>query len=306
MVDLMSDALLVKDGKALSAFVLNPAQASSLSPQRLKILSQLSLEAGYPAELARILKIPQQAAYYHMRALLEAGLIELVDYQQKQGALAKRFKARANAFAFVAREKWMPFRPAVGGLRKAPMLFEPFLENGFFDGSFVVGSPDSHGEYRARGSELCAMELSMLLGQYAQFEYPLFLLDTELREEHKRRNLFAIGGPKVNALVLELNRQLPISFDENTFDLKSSLSGKKYSENVGVIELVQNPFNKSKKILVVSGRDHLSTRVAVLAILSKRAELEKGNSHDASVIAKVVQGFDEDADGIVDAVEILE
>ena len=34
--------------------------------------------------------------------------------------------------------------------------------------------------------------------------------------------------------------------------------------------------------------------------------MEKGNNFDAGTFAKVVLGFDEDGDGIVDAVEILE
>jgi hypothetical protein len=51
---------------------------------------------------------------------------------------------------------------------------------------------------------------------------------------------------------------------------------------------------------------HFGTRVAVLSLLQKTRELEKGNFHDSSKIAKVVQGFDENGDGIVDAVEILE
>ncbi len=304
VVEWVADAILVREGKSLDARIVDEKAFSALSPEALRILSALARSPQYPAQLAKAMGIPQQTAYYHVRGLLKAGLIELVDYEQRQGALAKRFKAGANAFAFVANGKWKPFQQVAA--KKPPKLFAPLVEGGFFDGFFVVGSPDPHGEYRARGSEFCAMELAMLFGNFARFEYPLYLLDTELRDEHKKRNLVAIGGPKVNTLVHELNAHLPIRFDENTFDVRSTLSGKKYSENVGFVELVQNPFNKSKKVLVVSGRDHASTRVAILAILLKREKLEEGNSHDKSVLARVVQGFDEDADGIVDAVEILE
>jgi DNA-binding transcriptional ArsR family regulator len=300
----LPDTRLVRDGKSLDVKMVGGREFSALSEERLRILSALAKEPHYPAELAKQLGMPAQTAYYHVRSLLKAGLIELVEYQQRQGALAKRFKASAPAFAFVAGEKWKPFQQALQ--KKAPKFFAPLVENGFFDGFFVVGSPDPHGEYRARGSELCAMELAMSMGSFASFDYPLYLLDTELREEHKKRNLVAIGGPKVNTLVHELNPALPIRFDEGSFDVRSTLSGKKYSENVGIVELVPNPFNKSKKVLVASGRDHGSTRVAILAILAKREKLEEGNAHDRAVIAKVVQGFDEDADGIVDTVEILE
>ncbi|MFQ5405605.1 MAG: S-layer protein [Candidatus Micrarchaeia archaeon] len=298
------NASLVAGKQSLDAEIIDGKTLSALNEDRLKMLRLLSRQPRYPAELARELGMQEQTAYYHMRILVKAGLVELVDYKQKQGALAKRFKARASALAVTLSDKWRPVSSVP--TKKPPKLFAPFVKNSFFDALFILGSPDPHGEYRGRGSEYPAAELAMNLGQYASFSYPLYRLDTEVEEHHKKENLFALGGPKVNAVVNSLNPHLPIKFAENTFDITSSLSGKKYSENVGIVELVTNPFNKQKKVLVVSGRDHNSTRVAVLSIITKREKLEKGNTHDSSVLAKVVQGFDEDADGIVDAVEILE
>ena len=63
---------------------------------------------------------------------------------------------------------------------------------------------------------------------------------------------------------------------------------------------------KGRKALFIAGSDHMGTRAAVLALLTEMDKMARGNMFDAGSLAKVVQGFDEDGDGIVDAVEILE
>lgn len=295
---------LVFENRGLDAEIVDEKAFSVLSRDRLRILRALSEEALYPAELAKRLDEQVQTVYYHVRLLQKAGLLNLVEYEEKGGALAKKYKANANAIAFVLKEDWKPFHS--GKENKHPSFLSPFISSGFFDGKFVVGSPDPHGKYRTRGSEFCAMELAMFLGNYACFSYPLYFLDTELRDKAKRDNLILLGGPKVNTLVSEVNPSLPIAFDEKTFDLKSSISKKTYTENVGVLEIVDNPFNKSKKIMVVAGSTHLGTRIGVLALLKYQKKIKEGNLYDSSKVAKVLQGFDEDGDGIVDAVEVLE
>lgn len=299
------EARLIVGGKSVTAAVVGENALGTLSADRVRILRALSGEAKYPAQLARELKLQVQTVYYHVRMLAQEGLVKLVEREEKGGATAKKFACAADAFAVVVNDKaWKAF--ASGGRSTPPTFLKGFFSDGYFDGKFVLGSPDPHGKYRARGSELCAVEIAMLLGRFGAFDYPLYYLDTELRGEARRNNLVAIGGPKVNSFVGEINSSLPIYFEEKTFTIRSKLSGKAYEENVGVIELVENPFNKSKRVLLVAGTNQSSTRVAVLALLKERAKLEKGNHFDSSSFASVVQGFDEDGDGIVDAVEILE
>lgn len=295
---------LVRDSKSVDCREIDASSFASLTAERVRILSFLAKEPRYPADLARELKIPAQTMYYHMRELKKAGLVEFADYEQRGGGLAKKYRSLSNSLAVVLNPSWKQFASAPS--KSVPRFFEPFVQHGFFNGFFVLGSPDAHGPYKAHGSEFSALEISALLGSYASFSYPLYFLDTELSDKTRKENLIAVGGPKVNTFVYSINSSLPISFDQNSFEVRSSISGKRYPENVGVIELVPNPFNKSKQILVVAGMKQAATRVAVLALLKKREELEKGNLHDSSQFAKVVQGFDADADGIVDSVEILE
>jgi S-layer protein (TIGR01564 family) len=112
--------------------------------------------------------------------------------------------------------------------------------------------------------------------------------------------LILAGGPKVNTLVAEINDKLPIRYTRDNAEVYSSVSKKTYSGNIGVVELVANPFAKTKFVLVVSGLNQNGTRAAVLAVV-KHPEWFTG-----SRIAIVVEGFDEDGDGQVDGVERLE
>ena len=296
-------AKLVVEDRALDAKIISEKNLKIFSKDRLAILEALSQSPKYPAEVAKELKIHVQTAYYHFSLLEKAGLISRGSVEEKRGALAKKFYFDADAVAVIVKDKWKPFS---GKKRKPPSFLEGFVKEGFLDGKLIVGSPDSHGPYRSRGSELCAMELSALLGQFSAFEYPLYYLDTEARDSILKQNLFLLGGPKVNTILQKANPSLPIKFDDKTFDVFSKLSGKTYAENVGIVEVIESPFAPSKKVFVIAGRDHHATRVGVLAILKKAKELEGGNDFDKSVFAKVAQGFDEDGDGIVDAVEILE
>jgi len=295
---------LVSEGKAIECSIVKPEGFSALSKERIKILEYLAKSPSYPAEVSRELGMQVQTVYYHMRELQVAGLVKLLNLEEHGGAMAKKYGVTENSLAIILKEDWQPF--AEKSSREVPKHLSPFVKDGFFNGKFILGSPDPHGKYRSRASEFCACELSMFLGKYGSFSFPLYYLDTELREEHKRNNLVLIGGPKVNSLVSEVNSYLPIKFDEHTFDVYSTISKKRFAETVGIVEIIDNPFAKGKKLLFAGGMNYQSTRAAVLAVVTKWKEIEKGNSFNNSVIARVVEGFDEDGDGVIDNVEFLE
>jgi len=261
------EAKLVVDERALNAKIVGGKALGVFSADRVKILEALAEGPKYPAEVAKELRMHLQTAYYHFRLLEEAELISRGETAEKRGALAKKFVFDADALAIVVREKWKPY---AGKRRKSASFFNQFIKDGVLDAKIIVGSPDPHGPYRARGSELCAMELAAVLGQHASFDYPLYYLDTEARETVLKENLILLGGLKVNTVLEKTNRHLPIRFDEKTFDVASKISGKTYAESVGIIETIDSPFATGKKIFVIAGRDHNATRVGILAIIKKK------------------------------------
>ncbi len=298
------DILLVRDSEALDCKIADFSAFSSLSKVRINILQSLD-SPKYPAEVARELKIPLQTVYYHFKALQQQNLVKLVSYKEKKGGIAKTFQRTSNAYALLLKDEWKSFTPG-GKFSEPPSYLKFFFNYGSFDAKIIIGSPEPHGNYRARASDFCIAELGALIGRYGNFSYPLYYLDVEVNESIKKNSLFVLGGPKTNMLVDEINKHLKIRFEFPSFNIFSSISNKHYSENVGVIQSIINPYNANKKLFVIAGKDHNSTRTATLALLKKSSELEKNNLFNSDIFAKVVQGFDEDGDGIVDSVEILE
>lgn len=297
--------VITNENKVIKTTLVQPPSLGALSQDRITILTRLAKEPSYCAAIAKELKMQVQTVYYHVGLLEKAGLVKLIEYEEKSGAMAKKYAATSDALTVILNENnAKPLKLQKD--KEPPLIFKEFIQDGVLNARIIIGSPDPHGKYRSRGSEFCVSELTMLLGAYASFEFPLYYLDTEINERIKKENLILIGGPKVNTLVAEINSKLPIHFEETTFDLYSTLSRKRYGENVGIIELIDSPFAKNKKILLIGGLNHIGTRAAVLALLTKMKYLEKGNTFNPQIIARVIEGFDENGDSIVDQTEILE
>ncbi|MFH1520601.1 MAG: helix-turn-helix domain-containing protein [Candidatus Micrarchaeota archaeon] len=286
--------LINDDGKVIGCKEIS--QFKALSNDRLKILKYLGRRPAYAIEIAKEIGLPPQITYYHIKVLERAGMIKFVDYEEKNGGVAKRYLAKAQSFALVVDDKG--WKDSASPSKEAPVILERFFENGVFNGLMVVGSPDPHGKHRARGSELGMLELAMLFGRYAAPVFPMYKLDTQTTERDRTGNLVLAGGPKVNILVAEVNGKLPIRFTSDNAELYSTITSKAYSGNIGVVELIKSPFDSSKKILVIGGLNQNGTRAAVLALVKHSKEFEK--------MTRVVEGFDEDGDGLVDTIEFLE
>lgn len=288
--------LIKENGKGIGCKEID--QFKALSDDRLKILKYLGRRPAYAIEIAREIGLPPQITYYHIKVLERAGMIEFVDYEEKNGGVAKKYLAKAQSFAIVVDDDgWRETTPPS---KKAPAILEPFFENGVFDGLMVVGSPDPHGKHRARASELGMLELAMLFGRYAAPVFPMYKLDTQASDGDRRKNLILAGGPKVNTFVAEVNSGLPVKFTKDNAEIYSTLAGKAYSGNIGLVERIKSPFAKGRSILVVGGLNQQGTRAAVLALVKHTNEFKN------EITARVVEGFDEDGDGLVDNVEFLE
>jgi hypothetical protein len=150
------------------------------------------------------------------------------------------------------------------------------------------------------------MDLALFLGTFLNYVPKLNVrLDTEVRDEDLKNNLIIIGGPIVNKVTDKVNQKLSIRFENG--NIKSTVSNETYPQDeCGLIVKTKNPFNKDKKILVVAGKRFSGTRAAIIAFLKNFKKITQGNIHNNNIKAKVVEGVDLDADGIVDDVEFRE
>ncbi|MDI6721839.1 MAG: helix-turn-helix domain-containing protein, partial [Candidatus Aenigmarchaeota archaeon] len=269
----------------------------------LRILNLLSKKPSYPKEVAKRLNLHEQKVYYHFRQLEKKGFIKVVGREEKGAAFAKIYALEKPAFFMRFAEYEQSER-----VPKSNPFLEPFVVNGQLNAKIVIGSSDPHGPERARSRDAgYAVELGLFLGTFLlKVEKMSVFQDIDLREHDLKDNLIVIGGPVTNRVSRLLNEKLPINFDRKK-NVYSSLSQRTYYlDETGIIIKIKNPFDETKQILYFAGKRYMGTRAAIIAAIRHLNELERGNTKNPKVFAKVVEGMDEDGDGVVDSVQFME
>ena len=283
-----------------------------------KILTLLSQKEMYPIEIARQLGMHEQKIYYHVRKLASVGAITVQREEKKKGATAKYYKTVSPAFGIEFPFGYKPIQNMclLSTDKHLQDFFKEFISNGVFDGKIVVGSPLPHGPFKtsARDGHYAA-HLALFLGQFAKMPTEFAIkLDVDVKvEKEEKNNLILVGGPGTNLLTQEVNEYLPIKFIMQSSDqgfLLGGLSSKKtmqiYTSDVsGLIAKIVNPWDKTKRIVILAGNKEVGTKACVLALTNFwKKTLQKYNGEDT--FAVVIQGFDLDGDGKVDSIEVNE
>ncbi|HSV49347.1 MAG TPA: helix-turn-helix domain-containing protein, partial [Candidatus Acidoferrales bacterium] len=244
-----------------------------------KILTLLSKKEMYPLEVAKQLGMHEQKIYYHIRQLEKAGAIAVARKENKKGATAKYYKPAATAFGIEFPDGYKPIRnlciPDVS--QQLQEFFKEFTTNGVFDGKIVVGSPLAHGPFKtsARDGHYAA-HLALFLGQFAKMPSEFAVkLDVDVKaEKEEKNNLILVGGPGTNLLTQEINEYLPIKFNMQSSaqgfllgGLSSKKTGQNYTSDVsGLVAKIVNPWDASKRIVVLAGNKAVGTKACVLAL----------------------------------------
>lgn len=276
-------------------YVMPAAEAKKMphSTLALKILALLAKEELYPKEISKRLKENEQKIYYHVSRLEKNGLIELISREEHAGALAKIYRLKKPAFFM----RFDDFHEA-NRIPRSNKWLAPFIVDGKLNARIIVGSPDPHGVERARARDAYyGIDLALFLGTFLISSHHAVALDTEI--SNLKQNLILIGGPVINRITNMINRKVPLRFDERK-NIYSTLTRKTYKDDdCGIIVKTKNPFDETKEVLLIAGKRYSGTRAAILAFLSRFNEIEKKSAH-------VVEGIDNDGDGIVDDIKFLE
>jgi DNA-binding transcriptional ArsR family regulator len=283
-----------------------------------KILVMLSEEEMYPLEIAKKLGIHEQKVYYHVRKLAKAGAITVVREEEKKGAIAKYYRAVSPAFGIEFPEGYKTIQRLsfIGMSEQIRKFFKEFIKDGTFEGKIVVGSPTPHGPFKTSARDgHYASHLTFFLGQFANLPEEFAIkLDVDMKaEKEEKNNLILVGGPGTNLLTQELNEYLPIRFNMQPSKqgflfggLASRNTSNVYTADVvGLIAKIVNPWDKTKRIIVLAGNKAVGTKACVLALTNFWEKTLKGYDGE-DTYAKVIQGFDLDGDGKVDSIEVLE
>jgi DNA-binding transcriptional ArsR family regulator len=284
-----------------------------------KILALLSKDAMYPLEIARQLGIHEQKVYYHIRKLERSGAIAVDREEKKKGATAKYYRTVSLAFGIEFPQGYKSMqRPSFLGASKQIHSFfkEFFTPDGAFEGKIVVGSPTPHGPFKtsARDGHYAA-HLTFFLGQFAKMPSEFAIkLDVDVKaEKDEKNNLILVGGPGTNLLAQELNEHLPIRFSMQSSThgfllggLVSQKTQQVYTSDVaGLVAKIANPWDKTKRVIVLAGNKAVGTKACVLALTNFWKKTLQ-NYREGEDFAAVIQGFDLDGDGKVDSIEVPE
>jgi DNA-binding transcriptional ArsR family regulator len=284
-----------------------------------KILTMLSEKEMYPLEIARKLGVHEQKVYYHIRKLAKAGAIKVEKEEKKKGATAKYYKTVSPAFGieFPKGYKIIQNLSLQNMDEQIQKFFKEFVnDKGILEGKIVVGSPTPHGPFKtsARDGHYAA-HLTLFLGQFAKMPTDFAIkLDVDVKAEKEEKNhLILVGGPGTNLLTQEINGYLPVRFNMQSSDqgfLLGGLSSEKTSsvytaDATGLIAKIVNPWDTTKRVIVIAGNKAVGTKACVLALTNfwKKTLQEY---HGEDTFATVIQGFDLDGDGKVDSIEVME
>ncbi|MCW3995107.1 MAG: helix-turn-helix domain-containing protein [Candidatus Bathyarchaeota archaeon] len=283
-----------------------------------KILTLLSEKEMYPLEVAKQLGVHEQKIYYHIRKLCKAGAITVAREAKKKGATARYYRTVSPAFGieFPSGYRQIQNFCLLGISDQLQEFFKEFINKGTFDGKIVVGSPQPHGPFKtsARDGHYAA-HLALFLGQFAKMPAEFAVkLDVDVKaEKEEKNNLILVGGPGTNLLAQEVNEYLPIKFIMQSSGqgfllggLSSKNTGRVYTSDVsGIIAKIVNPWDNTKRIIVLAGNKAVGTKACVIALTNLwKTTLQKYKGEDP--FAVVIQGFDLDGDGKVDSVEVRE
>lgn len=290
--------------------VTNPRGFRSvLNENCLRIIKHLSKKEAYPAKIAKEQAINIQKVYYYIAILKKAGLVKLVKEEEIKGARAKWYKLITPVIALELSSSKGTKQKYVMMDEKLRDFFKPAIHDGKLDATFVVGSPEPHGPYKASARDgHYAIQLGLMVGQFLTgIDRFAVKLDVDVKSEGvERGNMILIGGPGVNTIVADINRKLPIKFDERNYWAGIVSSTNVYTaDSCGIVAKIRNPFNKQRTIHVFAGLRALGTKAAIMAI-TKDYDRVLRDYRGEDEWACVVRGYDLDADGKIDSIEVLE
>lgn len=309
--------LLIREGKEglLAKDILIGSEPSKLKPLlnpiSWKIANLLAEKPMYPAQIARELKIHQQTIYSYIRRLAKAGLLKVEKEEMVKGAVARYYAIPFGALG-IELPKGERKLTGIGTAQlsdKVRSFLAPFIQDGTFNGRIIVGSPDPHGPEKTMARDgHYAVHLAFFLGQLCKVPRDFIVkLDVDVKtEKEEKQNLILIGGPGTNLLSLDVNRHLPIRFNEN--NIWAGLvddKGRVFNiDRDGVIARIRNPFDPSKVVIVLAGVRAVGTKSAIIG-LANFADKVLHDYEGEEDWAVAIRGYDLDGDGKVDSVEVV-
>ena len=269
-----------------------------------KIMEFLQNGPSYAEEIARKLRIDRQKIHYRIRKLESAGLIRVVDIKNINGSLAKIYSPVSGTIGLSFVPAGSSPQLVVRNYSIEETVFSDFIENGVLNGLICVGSPFPHGQFRAISRDTSyAVYLGMHIGNLAHIppHFPVILDSQVISRNSLGENLVLVGGPVSNTVTMRINDSLPVSFRKEAGWAINDHGSTYTAPSIGLIEEIVNPYDPGKRILVVAGNSNQGTLSAILGATKFWKQIFQNDFSEKRYF--LLQGYDDDSDGVVDSVE---
>jgi predicted DNA-binding protein YlxM (UPF0122 family) len=304
---------IIKDEEGIKKYdqciILGRDKFRSLDNEtKIKILELLVKKPMFINEIAKSLKINEQNVYYHMKDMTD--ILEVVEEKKIRGTIAKKYKPKAmNICLSLSKEfkNYNEFNDLIQKEKSYANFFFPFIKNNQLNAKIIVGSPDPHGQYKARARDgHYAIEFALFLGSFCSLSEDFSVyLDVDIKLKEIKENLILVGGPVTNLIMGEINKYMSFNFrEEKHWELRSKKDSYT-DDNCGIIARIPNPYYKEYSIMVIAGVRFSGTKAAVLG-LTRKTKLVLSRFTEQKEFYAIVQGFDLDGDGKIDSVDLLE
>ncbi|NPV44461.1 MAG: hypothetical protein HPY70_10890 [Firmicutes bacterium] len=172
-----------------------------------------------------------------------------------------------HAWAVIGRNSFLYLPHEEGDRKNLKNYHYIFSKNSRIDDTVAV-IPDNPG----MGDIETALNIFAYIGHYLKDLGDIELIKAgDLDEDHENKNMILIGTPRENFYIKTINQHLCIKFDENRgrfipnndFPFLEELGNE-----VGIVQLIDSPWNSEKKVMVVTGADYFALKNAEIMLTS--------------------------------------
>lgn len=272
---------------------------------KIKILETLAEKPMFISQLAKKTNVNEQNIYYHLNELNK--VIKIYDEKKIRGVIAKKIGLKSNNICFNIKDSFSIYSEKFDSKKNNNVFFKDFIKDNVFNGKIIVGSPDPHGEFKARCRDgHYAIDLSFYLGSFCELSNSFSVaLDVDVNLKNEKNNLIIVGGPVTNLLMNEISEFLPVKFSKEKHWVIKTLKKEYTDDNTGLIAKIPHPYFPDLSIIIIAGIRFSGTKSAVIA-MTRYTNLILNKFSKQKNFFVIVQGFDLDGDGKIDSIEVLE
>lgn len=172
------------------------------------------------------------------------------------------FTEQQTPWAFISKNSYLNLYSSDRKGYDLKYLPYPFLKNNSINNTVIVVPDNNNLQYLNMALDMSTYIGRNINGNSGDLKVVKY---SDLTDDLKKKNLIVIGTPEENPLIKEINKQLPIKFNDNftTFEGNKYMDiNPNYAKDVSSIQLFQSKFDKASGIMVITSPNDKSIQYA--------------------------------------------